>query len=59
MGKPEGKRHLGKPGRRRDDNIKMDLQQVGRGGDMDWTDLVQDRDTWQGLVNEAMSLKVP
>lgn len=59
MGKPEGKRQFGKPGRRRDDNIKMDLQQVGWGGDTDWTDLVQDRDTWQGLVNEAVSLKVP
>jgi len=46
VGKPEGKRPLGRPRRRWEDNIKMDLQEVGCGG-MDWIDLAQDRDRWR------------
>ena len=48
-GKPEGKRQLGRPRRRWEDNIKMDLQEVGC-GDMDWIQLAQDRDRWRALV---------
>jgi hypothetical protein len=58
VGKPEGKRPLGRPRRRWKDNIKMDLQEVGRGG-MDWIDLAQDRDKWRELVNAVMNLRVP
>jgi hypothetical protein len=50
VGKPEGKRPLGRPGHRWEDNIKLDLQEVGFGG-MDWIELPQDRDRWQALVN--------
>jgi hypothetical protein len=50
LGKPEGKRPLGRPRCRWDDNIKMDLQEVGCGG-MDWIELPQDRDRWQTVVN--------
>jgi hypothetical protein len=50
VGKPEGKRPLGRPSCRWEDNIKMDLQEVRCGG-MDWIDLAQDRDRWQALVN--------
>ena len=57
LGKPEGKRSLGRPGRRWDDNIKMDLQEVGGGGD--WMELAQDRDTWRVLVNTVMNFRVP
>jgi hypothetical protein len=57
VGKPEGKRPLGRPKRRREDNIKLDLQEVGCGG-MDWIDLAQDRDRW-ALVIVVMSLRVP
>ena len=50
VGKPEGKRPLGRPRRRWEDNIKMNLQEVGCGG-MDWIELAQDRERWQALVN--------
>ena len=58
VGKPEGKRLLGRPRRRWDDNIKMDLQEVGCVG-MDWIDLAQDRYRWRALVNAVMNLRVP
>ena len=58
MGKPEGKRPLGRHRRRWEDNIKVDLQEVGCGG-MDWIDLAQDRDGWRALVNLVMNLRVP
>jgi hypothetical protein len=58
MGKPEGKGPLGKPRRRWEDNIKMDLQEVGCGG-MDWNELIQDRYRWRVLVNAVMNLRVP
>ena len=56
--KPEGKRLLGRPRRRWEDSIKMDLQEVGCGG-MDWIDLAQDGDRWRALVNAVMNLRVP
>jgi hypothetical protein len=52
VGKPEGKRPLGRTGCRWVDNIKMDLREIGW-GDMDWTDLAQDRDQWRALMNTA------
>ena len=58
MGKPEGKRPLGKLSCRWEDNIKMDLREVGCGG-MDWIDLVQDRDRWWAFVDAVMNLRVP
>ena len=58
VGKPEGKRPLGRPKRRWEDNIKMDLQEVGRGG-MDWIDLAQDMDRWRALVNAVVNLRDP
>jgi hypothetical protein len=58
VGKPEGRRPLGRPRRRWEDNIKMDLREVGLGG-MDWIDLAQVRDRWRALVNAVMNLRVP
>ena len=58
MGKPEGKRPLGRPRRRREDNIKMDLEEVGRGCG-DWMELAQDRDRWRALVSTVMNFWVP
>jgi len=58
VGKLGGKRPLGIPRRRWEDNIKMDLQEVGCLG-MDWLDLAQDRDRWRALVNAVMNLRVP
>jgi hypothetical protein len=58
VGKPEGKRSLGRPRRRWEDNIKMDLQEVGY-RDMDSIELAQDRDRWRELVNAVMNLRVP
>ena len=60
MGKPEGKRPLGRPRLRWEDNIEMDLQEVGCGGrGMDWIELGQDRDRWGDLVNAVMNLLFP
>jgi len=58
VGKPEGKTPLGRPRHRWDDNITMDLQEVGC-GHMYWIDLSQDRDRWQALVYAVMNLHVP
>jgi hypothetical protein len=56
VGIPEGKRSFGRPRRRWEDNIEMNLQDVGRG--IDWIDMAQDRDRWRGLVNAVMNLRV-
>jgi 3-oxoacyl-ACP reductase-like protein len=58
VGKTEETRPLGKPRRRWEDNIKMDLQKMGC-EDMDWIDLFQDRDRWRARVNAVMNLRVP
>jgi len=58
VGEPEGKWPLGRPRHRWEDNIKVDLQEMGCGG-MDWIRLAQDRDRWRALVNAAMNLRVP
>jgi hypothetical protein len=57
VGKPEGKRPLGRPRRRWEDNIRIDLQELVCGG-MDWIGLTQDRDRWQVIVNAVMKLRV-
>jgi len=57
VGKPEVKRPLGRPRRRWEDNIKMDLREVGGSGD--WMELAQDRDGWRALVSAVMNLRVP
>ena len=58
VGKPEGKRPLGRPRRRWEDNIRMDLQEVGRGYG-DWMQLAQDRDRWRAIVCTVMKFRVP
>jgi hypothetical protein len=58
VGMPEGRRPLGRPRRRWEDNIKMDLWEIGF-GDVDWIHLAQDWDRWRALVNTVMNLRVP
>jgi hypothetical protein len=58
VGKPEGKRPLGRRRRRWVDNIRMDLEEVGW-GDVDWIDLAQDSNRWRAVVNSALNLRVP
>ena len=58
VGKPEGKRPLGRPRRRWEDTLKMDLQEVGRGCG-DWMELAEDRDRWPALVSAVMDFGVP
>jgi hypothetical protein len=57
VGKPEGKRPLGRPIHRWEDNIKIDLREIGWSG-MDWIDLAEDRDQWRALVNTVMNVRV-
>ena len=57
VGKPKGKRPLGRPRHRWEDNIKMDIQEVGWG--MDWIDLAQDRDRWRAVLSAVIDLRVP
>jgi hypothetical protein len=58
VGRPEGRRPLGRPRRRWEDNIKMDFRKIGF-GDVDWINLAQDMDRWRALVNKVMNLRVP
>jgi hypothetical protein len=58
VGRPEGRRPLGRPRRRWENNIKMDIWEMGWGG-MNWIELAQDRDRWRALVNVVMNLQVP
>jgi hypothetical protein len=58
VGRPEGKRQLGTPTRRWEDNMKMDLQEVGW-GDTDWINMAQDRHRWRAVVNAAINFQVP
>jgi hypothetical protein len=58
VGKPEGRKPLGRPRRRWEDNIKMDLREIGL-GDVDWIHLAQDKDRWRALVNTVMNLRIP
>ena len=55
--KPQGKRPVGRPRRRWEDNIKIDLQEVGGGGD--WMELAQDRDRWRALMGTVMNFRIP
>ena len=57
-GKPTGKRSLGRPRRRWEDNIKMDLEEIGISAE-NWVDSAQDRNYWKALVNAALNLRVP
>jgi hypothetical protein len=56
LGKPEGKRPLGKPRRRWENNVKIDIRERGWGG-MDWIHMVQDKDQWRALVNRVMNFR--
>jgi CRISPR/Cas system-associated protein Cas7 (RAMP superfamily) len=58
VGRPDGKRPLGRPRHKCQDKIKMDLQEVGCGG-IDWINLAQDRDRWQALMKAVMNLQIP
>jgi hypothetical protein len=58
MGKPEGKRSLGRPRRRWEDGIRMDLRETGLGGGVDWIRLSQDMDRWRAVVSAVMNLRV-
>jgi ribosome biogenesis protein Nip4 len=58
VGRPEGRRPLRRPGRRWEDNIKMDLRKIGFGG-VDWIHLAQNRDRWRAVVNTVMNLRIP
>jgi hypothetical protein len=58
VGKPEGKRPLGRARRRWMDNIKMNFGEIGSGG-VDWIGLAQDRDKWRALVNSVLNFRVP
>jgi hypothetical protein len=58
VGKPERKRPLGRPRRRWEDNVKIDLSEI-RWGDMDWIDLAKDRGQWRAIVNTVMNLRIP
>jgi hypothetical protein len=58
VGRSDAKRELGRPRHRWEDNIKVDLKEVGCGG-MDWIDLAQDRDRWWAIVNAVMNLRIP
>jgi hypothetical protein len=57
VGKPEGKRPLGRPRRRWEDGLRMDLREIGLGG-VDWIPLAQDRDRWRAVVSAVMNLRV-
>jgi hypothetical protein len=58
VGKPQGKRPLGRARRRWVDSIKMDLKEIGWDG-VDWIDMAQDRDKWRALVNTVLNLRIP